>query len=30
MSASIVPQLIRKDLHIMKPLVLYWWLGGIG
>lgn len=29
MSASIVPQLIRKDIQIMKAPALWWWLGGI-
>ena len=29
MSASIVPQLIRKDLHIMRIPILLWWLGGV-
>ena len=28
MSASIIPQLVRKDLHIMKIPVLCWWAGG--
>ena len=28
MSASIIPQLVKKDLHIMKS-ILYWWVGGV-
>lgn len=29
MTRSIVPQLVRKDLQIMKSAVLAWWAGGI-
>lgn len=29
MSTSIIPQLVLKDLHILKSMTLYWWLGGV-
>ncbi len=28
MTASIIPQLVRKDLHIMRTSILWWWAGG--
>ncbi len=29
MSESIVPQLVRKDLHLMRNTALAWWAGGL-
>ncbi len=29
MNATIVPQLVRKDLYLIRHVILYWWAGGI-